>query len=165
MGSDTPEEPEAGPSRPSSREHGKNRSLGSLAGFMAWATFSPTSEIPPSTSPSKNGGIVRSTSSGIDGHPPLSDGAKLQALTRRFTHGGGKRRVLEPMLVENDQTSVSLMGLTTVQPKGEGKKQKRRMGSEMEVERLLRRGQAEDNDEEGTVERIVGWVCYCLLSG
>jgi hypothetical protein len=80
MGSDV----EAGPSRPPPRPtHSKGRSLGSLAGLVSWglALGNPSEEL----------ALTRTT----------QDGQAVEALTRRFTPG--KRRVLEPISVCNDE--------------------------------------------------------------
>lgn len=158
----------AGPSRVREErgdQHTKNKSLGSLANFMAWATFTPTTEIAPPTT------ATHATSR----HPSISgptDGERVEALTRRFNSSQGKRRVLEPRAVEEESSVISLLGLTTTASKGsiasEGIKQKRRMGSEIEVERMIRAGKEHaarisGEDEEGAVEHLVGWVSLIFL--
>ncbi|KAI9635561.1 uncharacterized protein MKK02DRAFT_32951 [Dioszegia hungarica] len=177
MGSDEPspsaEEEEmcvAGPSRSSSPTmdargaHGKNKSLGSLANFMAWATFSPTTESAPcrpSLAASQSAGLIPSASQ-------QTDGERVEALTKRFTPAQGKRRVLEPMAVDEGNRGVTLLGLTTTGSMSEVDravpKQKKRMGSEIDVERMIRAvkedatGSRLGEDEEGAVERILGFT-------
>lgn len=61
-----------------SQRHGKVRSLGSLGGFMSWATFTPSPAGTPAEAP--------------------ADGKAVAALTRRTSQA--KRRTLEPMQSE-----------------------------------------------------------------
>jgi len=90
------ETPEAGPSRLRDNEvergHSKGRSLGSLAGLM--------SLLSPVTTP-----LRPASANSTPIHPPnyrsTSDGDVLQALAKRVNHG--KRRVLEPMTLANEQ--------------------------------------------------------------
>jgi hypothetical protein len=140
--------------------HGKNKSLGSLANFMAWATFSPTTESAPrrpSLAASQSAGLIPSASQ-------QTDGERVEALTKRFTPAQGKRRVLEPVAVDKGNRGWTLLGLTTTGSMSEVDrvvmKQKRRMGSEVDVERMIRAAKEDAassrpvEDEEGAVERM-----------
>ena len=141
-------------------QHSKGRSLGSLAGIMSF--LSPTAVNPPLTIKTKLPSSKSSTSISRS-----ADGAVLEALSKRVTPG--KRRVLEPMTVENEEIkpSVPVPTVGRVAPRiVEGRAQhKRRFGSEAEVENLLSRrrdratsGKVGELVDELVVEDLVGDV-------
>ncbi|ORY25341.1 hypothetical protein BCR39DRAFT_561103 [Naematelia encephala] len=137
MGSRTDSEPEDIPRS----SHVKGRSLGSLAGLVSWSLNLASS---PSTPSRLDGG------SGIRGSSP--DGEVVDRLAKRFTPA--RRRVLETRTVNAD---MDMWDTEQNESRKEGA-QKRRMGSEAEVENMIRRGRREKNkedDEEGLVERLI----------
>jgi hypothetical protein len=131
------DEPIAGPSRPSSHIRGK--SMTSLAGLMSVCL----STISPSTSMALL---------------PSTDGEAVQALTKRCTPGKGKRRVLEPLTVNDGEVDVnSTLSLH----------HKRRMRSEVVIEDMLGRVKAgladttsRGTEDEDAIERLISNVRF-----